>query len=226
MTTEAIDQLPAVRHALAAVDDLDVFAQAFHVSSPVNYADGAEYLKGVKQAAATLEATRRGITDPLNASIKKVNDFFRKPAERLAGIERIIKSKLLAYSQEQERIRMEQQRKLDAEAAAERQRLNDIAMRAAAKGQEDKAEQFSARAQQLVAPVAQIETPKVLGLSTREQWCFEILDARKVPDLYKMVDEKKIGALVRSMKGDAQALLGDGVRVYKEQIIASGKLTA
>jgi hypothetical protein len=83
-----------------------------------------------------------------------------------------------------------------------------------------KVEQFESRAATVVAPIVQADTAKAAGVSMRDNWCFEIIDPSKVSDKFKMPDEKKIGALVKSMKGDAAAIVG-GIRVYAEKILAS-----
>ncbi len=87
---------------------------------------------------------------------------------------------------------------------------------------EDKAAALEVQAATTVAPVIQRESPKVVGLSTREVWTFEIIDASKINPAFLMVDEKKIAAQVRALKQDAAAIIGAGVRVYSERQLAAG----
>lgn len=87
---------------------------------------------------------------------------------------------------------------------------------------EDKAQSLEVQAATVVAPVIQREPPKVTGISSREVWKFEIVDPSKINPQFLMPDEKKIGAQVRALKGDAASIIGAGVRVYAERQIAAG----
>lgn len=131
-----IETLPEVRAAVAEIGDLEVYAANYAVRTAEEYSAGGEDLKRVKAAQKKLEETRTSITGPLNASLKRVNDFFRAPADRLTGIERIIKSKMVAFADEQERIRREEQRKAEEAARRERERIEAQAREAERKAQE------------------------------------------------------------------------------------------
>jgi hypothetical protein len=61
------------------------------------------------------------------------------------------------------------------------------------------------------------QVPKAAGVAFTPQWGFEITDAALIPREYLMVDEKKIGAVVRAMKAQTnipgvKAIEGTGVR--------------
>jgi hypothetical protein len=49
----------------------------------------------------------------------------------------------------------------------------------------------------------------------------QIVDASKINPAFMMPDEKKIGAQVRALKGDAAAIIGEGVKVTKRMAPAS-----
>ncbi len=72
--------------------------------------------------------------------------------------------------------------------------------------------------QLMSAPISTVVTPKVAGISTRKQWCFRITDAALVPREYLVIDEKKIGGVVRALKDAANI---PGVEAYEEDVIAS-----
>ena len=61
--------------------------------------------------------------------------------------------------------------------------------------------------------------PKVDGISVREVWKFEVIDAAKVPKKYLAPDERMIGGVVRSLKGNAAI---PGVKVWMEKSVAVG----
>jgi len=109
----------------------------------------------------------------------------------------------------------------EADAAAQRQR--DADAEAARLTAEAKAEKFEERAAAVVAPVAQAETPKVKGISTRKVWRFEIIDPEAINPAFMLPDEKKIGATVKAMGKDAGRVVGAGVRIYSEEIMASAR---
>ena len=68
------------------------------------------------------------------------------------------------------------------------------------------------------AVVVHQEAPKVVGVSSREDWKYEIQDERLIPREYLMVNEKAIGGVVRSLKAQTNI---PGVRVYVFRTIAS-----
>lgn len=212
---------PAVIEVTGEITSLESFAASYQVTTPAQYEAGAEDLKRVKAAQKKLEDTRTGITGPMNAALKRVNDFFRAPAEKLAGIERAIKGKLGAFYEEQQRIAREEQRKADEKARKEREALEERARKAAEAGKVEKAADLQERAATVVAPIITREPPKIAGLQMRDQWRFEVTDPSKINPAFLMPDEKKIGAQVRALKGDAGSIIGEGVRIWCEKVPAS-----
>jgi hypothetical protein len=58
-------------------------------------------------------------------------------------------------------------------------------------------------------------TPKIQGGPTyRTVWKFKITNASKVPDQYKIVDEVKVGQVVRALKKQTNI---PGIEVYEER---------
>lgn len=181
------------------------FIQGFEITDAETYQLAADELQSNKAKQAALEAQRTAITGPLNAATKAVNDLFRGPAGFLASGETLLKRKMLAYSDEQERLaaverrRAEEaaatQRKLLEQEAAEKQRAAEQQQKAAdeakAKGDEQAAQLAQAAVQraqaeaqtatttaQLVvaAPVTAIAPPKAAGISTARKIDFEVVD--------------------------------------------------
>ena len=169
-----------------------------------------------------LEAERLGITRPLDESKARIMALYRQPLSLLKDALDAYGAKILRYNSEQERIRAEAQAKLDREAAQERARILESAKRAIEKGQENKAQTLEARAAAVVAPIIRTDAPKVAGTQFREVWKFRIRDAGKINAHFTMPDETRIGMIVRSMKADAPSVVGEGLEVYAEKIIASG----
>lgn len=218
MGTDDYENLPAVRALLSEVDTLEEFARTYQVTTAEQYSAGAEDLKRVKAAQKCLEDERTGITGPLNAALKRVNNLFRTPGDRLARIERAIKQRLGDFADEQERLRREEQRKADEVARKDRERIEAQAAKAAAAGKTEKAEQLQERAASVVAPVVHRDPPKVAGLSSREVWKFEVVDPAQVPREWCAVDESKIRRQVAATRGETKI---PGVRVYAERQLAA-----
>ncbi len=132
-TATSIETLPEVRAAVEEITSLETFAATYHVETAEQYSAGAEDLKRVKAAQKRLEETRTSLTKPINESLRRLNDFFRSPADRLVVIERAIKGALTRFADEQERIRREEQRKADEAARREREKIEAQAREAARK---------------------------------------------------------------------------------------------
>lgn len=128
----------------------------------------------------------------------------------------------------------EARRKADEEAAAKRKAAEEAAaagrqaeadrLRAqAVKVEEkaaDKADAYQDRAAAVVAPVAQADTARIAGTTTRETPVFEIIDASKINPQFMTPDEVKIGRVVRSL-GLAAADVVGGIKVTMKKGLAS-----
>jgi colicin import membrane protein len=178
------------------------FIESFQIASAEDYGLAAEELQAIKRRANMIEEQRTGITGPINKALKAINDLFRGPADLLAQGEQILKTKMLAWDREQERIAAEARRQAEELAAAERRRLDDeaaarqreaqaqeqAAAAAAAAGDTQAAAQATAAAaraqaeaqtaamtsQMVVAPVVPVEKAKPAGISTAKKLDFEV----------------------------------------------------
>jgi hypothetical protein len=187
-------------------------SRAYPVTTQAQYVAGAEDLKRVKAAQKKLEDTRTGITGPMNAALKKVNDFFRAPKAALGVIEQKIKG-ARAYAEEQERVRRAEQAKADEAARKERERIEAQARAPPSPARSRRPPRWKS-APRRWSRRHQREPPKVAGVSMREVWKFEVTDPSAVPREFCTVDETKIRKVVQALKGDAKIA---GVRVYVGQ---------
>ncbi len=144
---------------------------------------------------------------------RKAAEEARDEDERQRGVQR---------ASEDARRLLEQQEREAKRATEEQERLHQESMAAEAEARDRtaRAENLVTRADDLQAGPIATAAPKVKGLSTGKNWKFEITDASQVPPEYKMVDEKKIGAVVKALKGDTNIA---GVRVYWEPRIGARK---
>lgn len=209
---------PRVKPVAERVDSLVESVDTFAVANADDYAAGAEVLKTIKGLASDVEAQRKKITAPLDQAKKEVMDLFRPFTNALTDAEGKIKRRLIGWKSEQDRIAREEQRKADERARKERERLEVQARAAAEAGRAERAETLRQRAEVVVSAPPTTVAPKVSGISERTAWKFEIVDASKVPDKYKTIDEKKIGGVVRALKGDTDI---PGIRVYEEAVLGA-----
>lgn len=212
MSTTTTDTILAPVAALTLPDSIALasrasralqFIESFEIGSAEDYALAADELKSIKSKRNANEDQRTGITGPINAALKSINNLFKVPDELLGQGEALLKRKMLGWDQEQERIRAEAQRKADEAAAAQRRILEaealarqqeaDAAVKAAAaaeaSGNQAAAELARAEAQRKAAEVQAATTaalvvsaPVVLaavktsGISTSKKADFEVVD--------------------------------------------------
>lgn len=182
-------------------------------------------------ASETLKEIKRRmkvIDDRLEPSKKKAygvyqdwNDLIKELKAPYLEKESDIKRELAAYDQAQERIRRERERELQEaarKAEEERQLLEAIAAESA--GEKEVSEAIMEAPVYVPPVVLQKTTPKVEGISYRENWTFRVTDPKKVPDEYKSIDMVKIGQVVRAMKAQTNIA---GVEAYAEKIVSAGR---
>lgn len=210
---------PAVLALTPALERLREYATGLVISTAESFSIAGSFLKAIKGSLATIEDSRTKYTKPLNAVIKDLNDDARSASAPWLEMEGALKRAMLKYSDEQDRLQREEQRRANEAAAAEQRRQQEIADRARAKGQDAKADKHEERAQSIVAPVIQREPPKVAGVSIPVVWTFEITDESLIPREYLVIDESKIRKVVIALKGGTNI---PGVRAYSQKRIAAG----
>lgn len=222
-------EVPALNIKSAAEYDVKAVELTGQVSKLIikdqeTYEGAANLLKTVKAMANDADAARKKITICLDEAKAGIMDLFRPITTRLDNSERLIKGLMIAYTDEQERIRLAQEEKLRKEAEAkealEKKRLEDRAIKAEASGKTDKADDLRQQAQevQFIAPTLAPRVQSVSGVSYKKIWKARIVDPLKVPRGYLMVDEKKLDAQAKA----TQDTLGvPGVEFYFEKSLAS-----
>lgn len=149
---------------------------------------------------------------------KSICDLENELVEPYERIEReILKPAISAYNQEQDRKRRAEE---DRQREEQRKKAEDERIKIAAQLEKDGENEA---AEELID--APIETPAVVipkeeapsGISYRDVWKFQVVDDSLVPREYMTIDEKKIGGVVRALKGETNI---KGVRVYCEKTVA------
>lgn len=197
-------------------------ARGIVISTDNSYISCGESLKADKQHLAFIEKERKKATDPLDEVKKTIMGWFKPAKDNLEKAIQIKGSAMMAWdNKKQELTRIENARLADI-ARKEAEKLAERARKAQESGKVEKAAELLAQAQmkQAVVPTVQAEAPKIAGLTTRDNWTFEVVDINLVPREYLCTDDKKIGQVVRATKG---TLAIPGIKVIKETKMAGSR---
>jgi hypothetical protein len=183
----------------------------------------------------TMEEDLRPGIDAAHAAWKTSLANLQKHLDPLKKADAVIKTKVGDYlAREQAKADAERRRLLaeaEAKARAEREARAQAALAAAQAAQEERDDMTAALAMdeavqieaEVIVPTVDLSTAKVVkaaGQSVRTDWDFEVVDFAKLPDQYKIADDKKIRAVVKAMKGSVEI---PGVRIYSKQIVSQRK---
>ena len=210
--TPSRDSEQRARTALADAEEISIVTVA-------DYEAAAAQLKAIKSKWNEIDDMRKALKRPIDEAAKRIQQFFAAPLQFLTDAESLIKRKMLAFTDELERIRRADQARADEAARRERARLARRAAKAATSGKIEKAADLEQRAATVVAPIVTRETPKIAGQSTREIWNFEVTDESQLPREYLVPDTARIRRVVTALRGDTRI---PGVRVFAEKRLASG----
>ncbi len=171
----------------------------------------SDWLGQIKARIKRIEDKRIEYTKPLNDQVKKINADFKTLAEPYLNMEYVIKKAIGGYMDEQRRIEIERVKKEERERRLEAERIaqeEQITNREALK--------IIEKPKIVEAPkTVKTETSKIIGKVVVK---FEIVDPSKVPDEFKIVDERLVRQAVNSGKRRIA-----GVRIWEEtQVNAFG----
>lgn len=121
---------PDAGELLVEAVDFLVVAKDIYVNSPAMYNLAAEQLQEVKLAIKTHTERRLGITRKMDDLKKDVMNLFAPAITKLEEVKGLLEGAMLSYNNEQERLRKEEQNRLDAIAMIERNRLEEEARKA------------------------------------------------------------------------------------------------
>lgn len=197
-------QLELVKEEAAAVSSsLTAKAEALTITTDQDAEGASGLLKEIADAKKGLETKRTGLVKPANDFVKSINTLFKSLASPIEQADSAIRSKLLKYRQDQAEIARKEQERLNKLAAQQQVRLDK------------KAEAKGVEAPTIVAPVVAPPPKTVAGVTARKVTKCRVVDAAKVPDRFKRIDEVALNAAVRAGERDIP-----GVEVYEEEVLA------
>jgi len=196
-------------------------ASALVVASDEDYAAAANFLKVVKGAQKKVTEYFGPMKAATHAAWKAVTTKEAETLKPLTQAEGTVKNIMLKYHNEQEAIRREEQRKLQAAAdEAARKERERLEKQAAKLKTPEKKEALLEQAAAVSAPVIEVarELPKVAGQSVRKTWKARVTDIQQVPREWLVVNESALNAFAKSTKG---AVKVPGVEFFEESTLAS-----
>ena len=145
---------------------------------------------------------------------KAILEQQKKTEAPLVEAEGILKTQIKSYIDEVERVRREEERRLQeiARKEEEERRLAE-ALQAEAEGNKEEAEAILEEPAYIPMPTVKADIPKVDNRLFRKVWKFKIVDIKKIPIQYLMPDMVKIGGVVRAMKDKTDI---PGIQIYEE----------
>jgi len=189
---------------------------ALKVRDQATYETMANYVLTLRKVVRYFEDLYRPRIKQADEVTKALREDMRNLQAPALAAQAYGDGQLTAYDREQERSAREKQLKEQAEQdrreAEERRQLAELAKKA---GEKQLAKEIMAAPSEAPPVFVPKETPKVEGLSYREDWKFEIVDADTLPREYLMPDESKIGKIVRALKLTTNI---PGIRVYSVKV--------
>lgn len=197
-------------------------------SLPVKITDNESYLLFAGELQE-IKRRQKVIDDRLEPEKKKAyvaymawNDLIKELKAPLLAREAFDKKEMAAWDAEQERIRREEERRLQEEARKREEEARlQAAIEAEQQGEKEEAEAIINEPPAYVPPVVLPKsTPKVQGISYRDNWTFRITDPNKIPREYMVPNETAIRKVVSALKDKSNI---PGIEVYNERIVAAGR---
>lgn len=181
-----------------SIIDLLQEAKDLVVETQADIEFAAESLAEIKGDKERFKAVLDSAVEPAEQSINIIKSWFKPGLDTFEQIEKIFKEKIkVAYETS-----FQKQHEALKEAAE-----------ASIAGDEDTADEAMERANAF-------ELQPIKGLSLRNTWDYEIEDFDAVPDEYKVVDDKKVMAVIRAHKGKINI---PGIKPIRKTGVASGK---
>jgi hypothetical protein len=175
-----------------------------------DYETAGTFLKEIKAVMKKVEAVFEPIVKKAFEAHKQAKSSLNERLKPLEEAERIVKGKMstfFAAEEEKRRAADRAKREEEARLAAEHE---EKARELLDKGEFKKAESVLNAVE--VLPEVQ-EKAKAEGVAMTKVWKFRIVNAALVPDVYRIIDERAIGATVRTLKERASI---PGVETYFE----------
>jgi hypothetical protein len=198
-----VDAQPIALQQRAA--DLVAAADRALIDSGTTMEQGATLDKMIQTVLKKLDEERTSWVKPLNEYVKRINGRFKFLTEPLEKARGIVKSKMIAYRQEQDRLAAEAAERARKEAE---EHTLQIVLALEAEGKTAQAEAVLEQAVDLPPPPPPPPVPagpvrSDIGAvsSIVDDWQYRVLDEFKVPREFLCLDDRKIRAAIKGKDG-------------------------
>ena len=193
-------------------------ARGIKIESVGTYTLAGDMLKSLRGLRNEVKAAFDPVVKAAHEAHKTALAQKAKADKPLDEAEQIIMRGMTKWTQDQERIRRQEEERLREEARREEEeRRLRMAITAEKEGDAKLADKILDEPFYEDAIVLPTSVPKVEGVSYRDVWKFRIVNQDIIPREYLVVDEQKLGALARSMKGSMRI---PGVEFFSEKSTA------
>ncbi len=171
-------------------------------------------LTDIRAIRKEIQDTFKPLAEKAHQAHKAILEQQKKAEAPLVEAEGILKTQIKSYMDEVERLRREEERRLQeiARKQEEERRLAE-ALLAEAEGNKEEAQAILDEPDFVPMPTVKADIPKVDNRLFRKVWKFRIVDEGQIPRQYMTPDMVKIGGVVRAMKGVTNI---PGIQVYEE----------
>lgn len=188
-------------------------ANSLTVTDSVQYQDACTFLQQVAVKKKQVDEVFDPIVKAAHSAHKEAVAQKKKFTDPLVSAESVVKGKISTYRAEEDRKAREEEARLNE---ARRKQAEEEAL-AAAILEPDEEEQDVIIERAIAQPPAPVyvapKVPVVQGISERKVWKYRIINHSLIPREYLIPNEVAIGAVVRSMKENANI---PGVEIYSE----------
>lgn len=180
--------------------------------------NASAFLSAVRGKWKELDAKRDKFVRPLNEEVSSINNEFKAIQQPLVDFGEILKAEIKRDYEEQQLIQRkkemlirEEEYKRIAAAQKDLKSKNDLVRQEAV--EKITAIQTEADAKiNSAAPVKTIHTSHG-STSVKKVWKWKLIDFKKVPDNYKVINEKMLNAVVKASSGNIEI---PGIEIYSE----------
>ena len=208
---------PEISQEVQKVTEIVLEMNGFRVNNNDEYVEANRRRQIVKSLKKEIEQRFSTPIQKAHEAHKSLTQWRSRELKKLDIPLAFYNRQVLDWENKQEEIRQARERELQeaARKEAEEKQLAEAALLE----KEGKPQEADAVLEEpvIVAPVVvEKETPKLEKTQFRTTWVHAVENAKIVPDEYKIVDEVKLGKIVRAM-GDSIKI--PGVKIYQKKTI-------
>ena len=191
-------------------------ARQLVINSPVDYVQCGEFVKAVDALGKEVDASFSPQIAQAHALHRSLIAEMNRHLTPLQTAKTIARGLMIGWDRLQEMKRREEEARLqDLARKVEEDAQLVAALAAEAAGLEDEAEAILKEEIYVPPIIVKKDVPKVNGVRFQTVWRWRIKDLSKIPREYFLLDEVKIGAVVRGLKWAGEVI--PGIESYSEK---------